>query len=106
MPYEARRRSWAAAAFYQHSAKNLGVQLAEATIAASAGFAHGGVTGGLESLAPAAVVAGYTTPLAQTIRATGKSAVARALSRADIGDYGRLAQRAIGGDVSQYPTQP
>ena len=76
------------------------------TIAASAGFAHGGVTGGLESLAPAAVVAGYTTPLAQTIRATGKSAVGRALSQADIGGYGRLAQRAIGGDVLQYPTQP
>jgi hypothetical protein len=76
------------------------------TIAASAGYAHGGVTGGLESLVPAAAVAGYTTPLAQTIRATGKSAVAQALSQANIGDAGRLTQRAIGGDLSQYPTQP
>jgi hypothetical protein len=47
------------------------------TIAASAGYAQGGRGGrALESLVPAAAVAGYTTPLAQTARANLKEFLA------------------------------
>jgi Pre-toxin TG len=65
------------------------------TIAASAGFAHGGVTGGLESLVPAAAVAGYTTPLVQTARANVKGALGRALARGNVSNDTRLLQRGL-----------
>ena len=64
-------------------------------IAASAGYAHGGVTGGLESLLPTAVAAGYTTPLVQKARANLKGALGRALAWGNVSNDTRLLQRGL-----------